>query len=116
MTDPTGPTRKRATAKNPGFDRLRTHEPTEPAQVGGDAVPDQQGKRALFSAVDSRPAFGSVTISCSACGERTVVSLRRATRLAVPSLHLPLLRTAPWSWMKCPACGRRTWVELELAL
>jgi hypothetical protein len=102
-------------AKEPGFDRLRRRDAGD-SQAGSEAVPDQQGKRALFSAVDSSPAFGSVTISCSRCGERSVVSPVQAAKLAVPSLHLPLLRSAPWSWMKCPACSRRSWVSLDLTL
>ena len=45
-----------------------------------------------------------------------MVSLLRALRLAVPSLHLPGLRPAPWSFMRCPACGRMAWVSLSVQL
>ncbi len=113
---PTRPARPDA-----GFDRLRRRAPVtddEPVVVT-DAVRDHEGKRALFSAADlvaAAPAFGSLTIDCSACHERTVVSAQQALRLSVPSLHLPLLRRAPWSWMRCPACRRRTWVEVHVQL
>ena len=116
------PTRAARTPKaEAGFDRLRRRTPVtddEPVVVT-DAVRDQEGKRALFSAADltvAAPAFGFLTIDCSDCHERTVVSVPQAVRLAVPSLHLPLLRRAPWSWMRCPACRRRAWVEVHVQL
>jgi len=104
--------------KDPGFDRLRRRSPDLVDEVPAvtAAVPDTDGKRALFSAAEQRPSFGSVSLACSSCGERSVVSARQALRLAVPSLHLPFLRQTPWSWMRCPACGRRTWVEITIQL
>src|SRR5439155_8322381 len=84
--------------------------------VGAAAVPDADGKRALFSAQEPPAPMGAVTVACSACGERTVVSARSALRLLVPSLHLPLLRPAPWSYLRCPACRRLAWVELTIQL
>ena len=84
-----------------------------------DSPPDAEGKRALFSAsgaASSPPAFGSVTVECSACGERTVLAAGQALRAAVPSVHLPLLRRDYPSWMRCPACGLRTWVRLAIQL
>jgi len=101
-----------------GFDRLRRRsaDPVDDVTVVTGSVPDTDGKRALFSAAEQRPSFGSVTVTCSACGERSVVSARQAVRLALPSVHLPLVRSAPWSWMRCPACGRRTWVEATIQL
>lgn len=104
--------------KDPGFDRLRRRQPDvvdEPLVTAGD-VPDQEGKRALFSAADQPAATGGVTIECSSCGARSVVSARQAVRLALVSVHLPLLRREHASWMRCPACGRRTWVHLEIQL
>ncbi|HEY5031613.1 MAG TPA: hypothetical protein VIJ54_04000 [Actinomycetes bacterium] len=104
--------------KDPGFDRLRrrTPDPLDDVPVVTGAVPDTDGKRALFSAAEQRPSFGSVSLTCSSCGERSVVSARQAMRLAVPSVHLPFVRSAPWSWMRCPACGRRTWVDVTIQL
>jgi hypothetical protein len=99
-----------------GFDRLRprTAERVRPPDV---TPPDQEGRRALFSA-DQRPegTFGAVTVDCSSCGVQSVVSAGQALRLAVPSLHLPFVRRDYWSWMRCPACQTRTWVRLDLKL
>ena len=104
--------------KDPGFDRLRRRspDPVEDLQVLAGSVPDTDGKRALFSAAEQKPSFGSVSLTCSSCGERSVVSARQALRLAVPSVHLPFVRATPWSWMRCPACGRRTWVDVMIQL
>jgi hypothetical protein len=102
------------------FRRLRPRAAADDEGAGqrlaSATVRDADGKRALFSDADSSSTFGSVTVACSSCGERTVVSLPRALRLAVPSLHLPCLRPAPWSLMRCPACWRLTWVELSVRL
>jgi hypothetical protein len=95
--------------RSPGFDRL-------PRRAAADTRPDADGKRALFSTAEQPPMFGSVTVACSSCQERTVVSLGRAARLAVPSVHLPLLRPAPWSWVRCPACHRMSWVTVSVRL
>ncbi len=104
--------------KPPGFDRLPRREPAEPAAglVSSSGPPDADGRRALFSTAEQPPTIGTVTITCSACAERTVVSLLRAVRLAVPSLHLPGLRPAPWSFMRCPACHHLTWVSVSVRL
>jgi hypothetical protein len=84
------------------------------------APQDQEGKRALFSASgdDAVPpaATGAVIVTCGDCGERSVLSPAQALRHAVPSLHLPLLKRDKWSWMHCPACGRRTWVDVTIQL
>ena len=102
----------------PGLDRLRPRvaPAADPAPVGSAGVPDADGKRALFSAEEPSAPLGAVTVACSRCGERTVVSARRALGLLVPSLHLPLLRPAPWSYLRCPACRRLAWVELTIQL
>jgi hypothetical protein len=114
------------TARKPaGFDRLPRREPVEgagrsgpvaAAAVSSTGPPDADGRRALFSTAEQPPTIGTVTIACSACEERTVVSLLRAVRLAIPSLHLPGLRPAPWSLMRCPACGHLTWVSVSVRL
>jgi len=109
-----------STPRRPDLDRVRPR--TAPAseadagRAGAGAVPDADGKRALFSADEPPAPLGAVTVACSACGERTVVSARSALRLLVPSLHLPLLRPAPWSYLRCPACRRLAWVELTIRL
>ncbi len=96
-----------------GFDRLRTRAPAEP---GATRAPDPLGRRALYSQVAQPPALGAVTISCSSCGQTAVVTPRALLGLAVPSLHLPVLRRTHPSWMLCPTCHRRTWVRLGLRL
>ncbi len=112
--------------RTPGFDRLPRRE--SPADANGRAAgagstavsssgpPDADGRRALFSTAEQPATIGTVTIACSSCEERTVVSLLRAARLSVPSLHLPGLRPAPWSLMRCPACHHLTWVSLSVRL
>jgi len=96
----------------PSLDRLAR---PAPAPVG-DGPPDADGRRALFSTAEQPPTIGTVTVACSGCEVRTVVSVLRAIRLAVPSVHLPMLRPAPWSYMRCPACGRLEWVSLSVRL
>jgi hypothetical protein len=107
-----------STRRPPGLDRLRPRNApdSDPAPVESGGVPDADGKRALFSAQEQSAPLGAVTVACSRCGERTVVSARRALGLLVPSVHLPLLRPAPWSYLRCPACHRLAWVELTIQL
>jgi hypothetical protein len=97
-----------------GFDRLRPRGGTTsgpaPLRV------DPQGRQSLYSGSGQPPAPGAVTISCSSCGEDSVVTPRRLLLLALPSLHLPLVRRGHPSWMRCPACHRRTWVKVVLTL
>ncbi|HEX7189443.1 MAG TPA: hypothetical protein VF423_14580 [Actinomycetes bacterium] len=98
-----------------GFDRLRRRgvEPP-PAAPGG--RPDPLGRRSLYSVAEQAPALGAVTVECSTCDQTSVVTPRALVSLSLPSLHLPLLRGRHSSWMRCPACRRRTWVRLGLRL
>jgi len=91
------------------FDRVRSRGTTE---ASGTPV-DVQGKSALFSRAPVEPSLGSVAITCSQCHNATVVSYARAVRLALPSVHLPVVRREYPSWMLCPACGHRTWVRIR---
>ena len=95
-----------------GFDRLRTRTGRRDVR----APADPQGKQALYSVTEQPPVPGAVTVDCSSCGERSVVTPRQLVTLALPSVHLPLLRRGHPSWMRCPACRRRTWVRVALAL
>ena len=99
---------------DPGFDRLRprggTTSGAAPLRV------DPQGRQSLYSLTGHPPAPGAGTISCSSCGADSVVTPRRLVLLALPSLHLPLVRRGHPSWMRCPACDRRTWVKVVLTL
>lgn len=102
-----------------GFDRLRRRTidtfPGSPSDPQVRPV-DPSGRRALYSVAEQQPALGAVTIDCSECERQSVVTPRGLVRLALPSLHLPLLRRGHSSWMRCPSCGRRTWVQLGVRL
>lgn len=110
------------------FDRVR---PRSPRSVGANGAlgHDAEGKRALFSsaAETASPGVGSALVECSRCDERTVLGLAQALRAALPSLHLGLRighgddvrsvslgkREYP-TYMRCPACGRPSWVRFTL--
>jgi hypothetical protein len=95
-----------------GFDRLRPRLPD--SSQSGLRLADPEGRRALYSVADQSPCLGSATIECSSCERISVVTPRRLLTLAAPSLHLPLIKRRHSSWMRCPACGDRTWVRLRL--
>ena len=101
-----------------GFDRVRPRTPVAPGRppVRSDGQPDAEGRRALFSTGPEQPARGTVTVDCSRCGTATVLSATQAARLVVPSVHLPVLRREHPSWLRCPACRRRSWVRLTVRL
>jgi hypothetical protein len=101
------------TDRGRGFDRIRSR--VDDAQPSLQR-PDPQGRQSLFSDAGEARAMGPVTITCSDCGETSAVTLRQALRLALPSLHLPLLRPGYSSLMRCPACRRRTWVKLGVQI
>jgi hypothetical protein len=109
------------------FDRLRPRTPRITAQAATTGH-DSEGKRALFSATGStdRPGLGSVLVECSRCLQRTVLGPRQALRASLPSLHLALRvghrqevtvlgarRDYP-TYLRCPACGRASWVRFTL--
>ena len=94
-----------------GFDRVRSRRSGVPWAFPVDA----EGRRALFSPTDARPAAGSVTVDCSSCGARSSLTPSQAVRTMVPSVHLPLLRRHA-SLIRCPACGRRAWCRVRLRL
>jgi hypothetical protein len=103
---------------NARFDRLRPRTEQLPPPALPTAPVDAAGRRALFSAADAdaTPAAGSILVDCSGCASRTVLSPLQAVRLLLPSLHLPLLRRGHPSWLRCPACHRRTWTRLGVQL
>ena len=74
---------------------------------------DPMGKMALFSGDARSSVTGTFLVDCSACRRETPVSPIQLVRSAFPfSVHLPLLRRYH-SFMRCPACGRRTWVRIR---
>ncbi|MBV9870168.1 MAG: hypothetical protein JO214_06070 [Frankiaceae bacterium] len=92
---------------------------------------DAEGKRALFSSASetASPGVGSALVECSRCEERTVMGLGKALRASLPSLHLGFrlghgdnVRTVSFfrhdypTYMRCPACGRPSWVRLTFQI
>jgi hypothetical protein len=106
------------TAPSEGFDRLRRRGDLSASRQRASARrrADPQGHQALYSTLVEQPAPGAVTVECSSCGASTNVTPRRLLKLAFPSMHLPVLRRGHSSWMRCPACHRRTWVRLVITL
>jgi hypothetical protein len=112
------------------FDRVRPRTPQIKSDTG--AIPhDAEGKRALFSSTGSadRPGMGSVLVECSRCDQRTVLGPAQAIRVAWPSLHLALrigrgedvsvvgLTTRKYpTYLRCPACGRPSWVRYTIQI
>lgn len=73
-----------------------------------DPVPN---KHALYSKTERKAR--TCTVECSACREETRVNLIELAALLFPvHFHVPLLRYHH-SWMRCPACGERTWVRVH---
>lgn len=125
-----------APSKPSRFDRVRVRdggaEPGHPVMPAGTIGRDAEGKRALFSATDPEadvPSIGVVSIDCSRCGERTVMSPMAAAVAAFPSLLLSvtigrgdrestvgLMRRDHGAFMRCPACGRGSWTRLTIRL
>ena len=107
----------RGTGHEDDFDRLRPRstDPWAPDAVA-DLTRDVEGKQLLFSASDAPPARGHAAVSCSACGQRSIVTLVALARLALPSLYLPKVRGEHPVWLRCPACRRRTWVRVQVEI
>jgi hypothetical protein len=97
-----------------GFDRLRprTAEAWSPPAAAADA----DGKRALFSTGAPTSSVGSVRVDCSSCGVTSVLGMRQALRLLVPSLHLLIIKRDYASFARCPECRRFTWLRIKLVL
>ena len=99
-----------------GFDRLRRRSVDPGAAGQRPPTADPLGRRVLYSVAEQRPSLGAVEVECSSCRRTSVVTPRALVGLAVPSLHLPFLRGRHSSWLRCPACRKRTWVRLRLRL
>jgi hypothetical protein len=102
------------------FDRLHPRAPLpadEPAwpPAASPAKADSAGKRALFSVSEAQaPAFGAVSIECSSCHGISVLAMRQAVRLAIPSVYLPVLRGRYPAWLHCPACESWAWTRVRI--
>jgi hypothetical protein len=107
---------EKATTRTPqGFDRLRPRTPEAWSPPAG-AAADADGKRALFSPGAPTSSVGSVRVDCSSCGVMSVLGMRQALHMAIPSLHLPILKRDYPSFAKCPECQRFTWLRIKLVL
>jgi hypothetical protein len=96
------------------FDRLRPRQ--QQAATTLPPTTDNEGKRALFSTTAPKPAFGSVTVDCASCGETSVLSPSQAGRLLLTTVHMPGVRRHHVSWVRCPACSKRSWSRLKIQL
>lgn len=72
--------------------------------------PDPMGKQALYSVASPRSGpLGTLTLECSSCKRESPVRFRELPRLAFP-FWLSAPRRYP-AFLKCPGCGRRTWLR-----
>jgi uncharacterized protein with PIN domain len=95
--------------------RRSRKRPVRKSDQGGFEERDPLGKMALFSEIEPQePATGWLWIECSSCLKETSVSPLNLVKATLPfSFHLPFRR--PYhSFMRCPACGKRTWVRVTL--
>lgn len=104
---PVTPSRAR-TAKPGTFDRISPPRPKTSAPV------DPQGKQALFSGADNPPSLGSAAVDCAKCHRRTVVSLSQLVHLSLPGVHAPVPGKGHRALMKCPSCGKRSWMGVTI--
>ncbi len=114
-------TRRRLGAGRVGLDRIRPRggPPTiesaaAEASDPGSTERDPLGRAALYSSGSGReqPLFGTFLVECSACRRETPVTAGDLLRLGIPSLHLLFVKRYP-SLMRCPSCGRRTWLRVR---
>jgi hypothetical protein len=98
-----------------GFDRLRPRT-TETWSPPAGAAADADGKRALFSTDAPASSVGSVRVDCSSCAVTSVLGMRQALRLAIPSLHLLVLKRDYPSFARCPECHQFTWLRIKVVL
>lgn len=104
-----GTPRRRKRALDPQGRRALFEMPVEAARDTIRSGEAKEGKEALYSTGPRQP--GSVVIDCGDCGVRTRISLTDlAMRLAMVSAWIPGRRRG--HWMRCPACGRRTWCAI----
>ncbi len=69
----------------------------------------REGKAALFSTGPRQT--GTVVVECGGCQAKTRINLTDlGLRWLTGSVWLPTRRHA--HWMRCPACGRRTWCRV----
>jgi uncharacterized protein with PIN domain len=108
-----GPAPRRGGDRNARAARGRHPSTGGPQGLLGE--PDPMGKMALFSGDAADRPFGTLFMECSSCGRETPVSAIEAAKAALPlSVHIPFRRYH--SFLRCPSCGRRTWVRMRWTL
>lgn len=91
---------------NEAFDRVAKRRPRGHRRDGG-------GKEALFSTAPSSAPPSPVDVHCPSCGVTTgLFSPRDWLSLAWPPFMVNPF--GPSVWSKCPHCGEREWLALEL--
>jgi len=91
----------------------KSRHPSSAARAAMPPERDPMGKMALFTSQGRQPFAGTFLVDCSSCHRETPASPLQLARNAIPfSLHLPLVRKYH-SFMRCPSCGRRTWVRIR---
>ena len=107
---PTTTDRPRLKTKPGSFDRIRRDGQPD----AGAATRDPQGKQVLFSSAEQPPPLGSVALECPNCHRRTIVSVVRLAQLSLPGVHAPVPGRGYRCYAKCPACSKRTWLQVQL--
>jgi hypothetical protein len=112
--EPTSPSAGSKPTKPRSTSRKTPQREVRPPRRTGFGERDPMGKMALFSEIEPKePTIGWLWLECSSCLKETPVTPLDLVKLSLPfSLHFPFLR--PYhSLMRCPACGRRTWVRVK---
>jgi len=87
------------------------------AKDAGGRTPGRSRKGDAPGAGASDLPLGALALECSACREETPVTAVELARLAFPfSLALPMLKRENWAYLRCPACGHRTWMQPHIRL
>jgi hypothetical protein len=72
---------------------------------------------ALFSSLEPEPAppiTQFLRLECSSCLKETPATPADLVRAAIPfALFLPFVRAYP-AYLRCPACGQRTWLRVSV--
>jgi hypothetical protein len=77
---------------------------------------DPMGRMALYSIEQKPRATGTLIVECSSCRREKPVTVIELMLAALPfSIHLPVIRRFH-SYMRCPSCGRRTWLRVRWEL
>ncbi len=97
-----------------GDDRTRAASPFDrirPASATRSRPRDGLGKEALYSTAPTASPTSQVELRCRRCGVPFGLSVTGVIRLFVPPFLWDPFRGRLWT--RCPACGRRAWLELR---